>query len=361
MPCVVPPFYASCDTGPWNPQDCGYLTTCCVTCTPPCTPGTVGTICPGNVAPAGWEVCDRQLGTIVKTTYCNIAGYLDGDVQSRCAGWRSCRGLASHGNNGGCVCGAGYCSSTAVGQCPGRCPICPTGWTYSSSTGCCENSGACMPTPIPVCPNKDCWWNTFTCAWVCTIGPACNPGEVMEPGTCLCSCPETAKPACLQVAPYCDWVRESCGWACIGNDPPPCAAALNCRFVQNSATLACEWVCDTPSCPVGQTWDPDACRCTVNDCPAPPGNCYCALTGACGPCTYPPCYGFVAWVWNEARCVWEIDGLPPSCPSGQEWNWTTCACADAPGVGDGTACVQPGGSGTATACSTAGGTGFRLT
>ncbi len=189
---------------------------------------------------------------------------------------------------------------------------CPAGQLW------CAQTNQCVDAAPPSCADiLNCVWSTTQCQWLCDA-PVCAVGKVWDPSTCACvdRCPTGQQ--------YC----EATG-LCTTTTTPDCASQLNCVW----SPSACAWVCDTPSCPVGQTWVAAICACVSTTCGA--GLCWCASSSSCVDCAAPACSAELNCEWDQSACAWVCDDPTAFqyCGDGT-WNWSTCRCmCDSQSVG----------------------------
>lgn len=185
----------------------------------------------------------------------------------------------------GSQCPQDYVWDSGIGDCVyvGEVHGCPSGFTWNDDYGQCVQIATGAAEEDCVAPsewhsNGDCvtyvcsppfFWNTVLGAclvtapgnkfcqggiqgrdayWDAACGQCteyiCPPGQTLGAGcVCVPECPEGQLP---------------CGDECVEPPvPPSCFDELNCAW---DAT-ACEWHCDTPDCPEGQTWSTARCAC----------------------------------------------------------------------------------------------------
>ena len=122
-----------------------------------------------------------------------------------------------------------------------------------------------------------------------------------------------------------DLGKECCAptRTCVDFVTPPCTVALNCIWSPNH----CDFLCDNPTCPPGQTWNgPPLCRCVTDTPDCDPPNVFCKGTNTCiGPPPKPQCGDVLECTWNETYCQWLCED-PCVCPTGYHWDWDWCMC-----------------------------------
>lgn len=121
------------------------------------------------------------------------------------------------------------------------CVYCQSGYTAPNCRNCtlyCDSlAGPCGPMSYP--------YYRCECA-VCPAGTTYNPATQFCDTTCPpneCWCEDTDE--CVD---------------CSDATKPPCFAVLNCEWDME----ACDWACDTPSCPAGQHWEYATCSCVAD-------------------------------------------------------------------------------------------------
>lgn len=197
----------------------------------------------------------------------------------------------------------------------------------------CNVSGLCISAS---CPSG--WtWDPTTCKCLWPDRSPCPPGSETgvptEHGNCSC-------PTCLRYpfhgsvgAGTATCAPEGGPYPSFYGDPPGstfqrdlvCAFFL-IPFCCPHTDEAC-WPVDCGTCTSG-TWDPVLGYCTHAPCAA--GACWCQASGTCVSCPDPACKTELNCYWDEALCAWHCDS--PSCPAGQFFSLTDCACKPAGGA-----------------------------
>lgn len=216
---------------------------------------------------------------------------------------------------------------------------CPTGYTWDQANCRCEsttwaddcytganeylatrNCPTCLRAGMEivdkvsgVCPDGYVTWHSadpYPSGQLCAFGLKCV--RVVNPNTGV---PDDDYNASTH--PYGPW--GVCGGGVYWYCPPPATSGGG-----TSCTPHTNAVCTTPTCPEGYEWNQWTEMCEFAGCEGhPDGECWCNLTESCMGCPA-ACVEELNCVWDEDACEWACD--EPSCPEGQVWNDSTCAC-----------------------------------